>query len=143
MDAMRNRSRNATACMKPIDAPRPSDGLVHAHESATASTPVATGDPSTTNVRCRSSIFAMIATSSSRGSPSAQCATNGNERQVRIQVSTSFRPRIVASFALAMIPRPHVPLSHGSVSVDTVPHGIKMPHMSGGIVPSAERKWRP
>ena len=130
--------------MKPIDAPRPSDGFVHAHESATASTPVATGVPSTTNDRCRSSIFAMIATSPpSTGSPSTQCATSGNDRHVRIHVSTSFNGRSAASFALVMMPSPHVPLSAGSVSVDTVPHGVSRPHMSGGISPSGERKWRP
>ena len=35
----------------PIDAPRPLAGLVHAQESATATTPVATGFPSTTKPR--------------------------------------------------------------------------------------------
>ena len=129
--------------MKPIDAPRPSDGLVHAHESATASTPVATGVPSTTNERCRSSIFAMIATSSSIGSPSAQCATSGIDFHVRIQVSMSFSPRSAASFALDDDAEPQVPLSAGSVSVEIVPHGMRIPHSIGGISPSAERKCRP
>ena len=69
-------------------------------------------------------------------------AANGREaiEQSRLrkpdEIDTSF-------FALTMMPQPQVPLSHGSVSVDTVPHGIKMPHMSGGISPSAERKCRP
>ena len=36
-------SRRATACIVPIEIPRPTDGLVHAHESANATTPVANG----------------------------------------------------------------------------------------------------
>ena len=43
----------------PIDAPRPLVGLVHAQESATATTPVATGFPSTAKQRYRSSSLAM------------------------------------------------------------------------------------
>src|SRR4051794_18220394 len=129
--------------MSPIEHPRPSDGFVHAHESATGSTPVATGTPSRTNVRTRSSIFAMTATlSPSTGSASAQCATSGYDFHVRIHVSTSLNGRNAASLALAMIPRPHVPLSAGNVSVDTVPHGESRPVMTGGISPSAARKWR-
>ena len=57
-------------------APRPTDGFVHAHESATGATPVATGRPSTTKLRCRSSILAM-SWMSVIGSPSSQCAMSG------------------------------------------------------------------
>ena len=40
-----SRSRSATAWITPMLMPRPTDGFVHAHESASASTPVATGLP--------------------------------------------------------------------------------------------------
>ena len=39
-----------------------------------------------------------------------------------------------ASFALVMMPRPHVPLSHGNVRVDTVPHGGRSPDIAGGCL---------
>ena len=100
----------------PIDAPRPSDGLVHAHESATATTPVATGAPSTVKRRWRSSILAMTTTRSSRGSPSSQCATRGRLRTDAVQRSMWRSSRMALSAALAMTPTPQVPLSAGSVS---------------------------
>ena len=47
----RSTSRNATACLKPTVRPRPADGFVHAQASATATNPVATGEPPTTKRR--------------------------------------------------------------------------------------------
>ena len=47
----RTMSRIRTACRSPREIPRPNDGLVHAHASPTARTPVATGRPSTTKRR--------------------------------------------------------------------------------------------
>ena len=77
MGTSRSRSRRASACSNPMAAPRPSDGLVQAHESPTGSTPVTTGSPSTTSERRRSAILAMTATASSRGSASIQWAQPG------------------------------------------------------------------
>ena len=47
-------SRSTHACSAPVEAPRPSDGFVHAQASPTATRPVTTGRPSTTNARRRS-----------------------------------------------------------------------------------------
>ena len=77
--------------------PRPSDGLVHAHESPTATTPVATGRPSTTK-------FAVavldlghdLTMPSSMGSPSSQWAARGRLAPTASSVSTSRRPRMAA-----------------------------------------------
>ena len=47
----RSASRSCTPCLKPTVSPRPAEGFVHAHASATATKPVATGRPSTTKRR--------------------------------------------------------------------------------------------
>jgi len=94
---------------------------VHAHESATAAIPVATGAPSTTKLRWRSSILAMTTMRSSMGSPSSQCAARGRLRTSAVQRSMSRRLRIALSAALAMTPIPQVPLSAGNMRMDTVP----------------------
>ena len=70
--ATRSVSRNTVACSIPIDAPRPTEGLVQAHASPTASTPVAIGRPPGQKLRMRSSILAMTITRSSSGLPSSQ-----------------------------------------------------------------------
>ncbi len=72
----RSTSRRHTAWSRAKDAPRPTDGFVHAHASPTAATPVATGSPSTTKWRTRSSIFAITSTPVI-GSASTQWAISG------------------------------------------------------------------
>ena len=105
----------------PMEMPRPSDGFVHAQESPRATTPVATGSPSTTNARWRSSILAMTWTRSSRGSPSSQWAAKGRLRTTGVHASTSRSPRMAVSAALAMMAIPHVPLSAGRVRTEILP----------------------
>ena len=79
-----------------MEAPRPTEGLVHAQASPTAANPVATGVPSTMKSRWRSSILAMTATRSSRGSPSSQWAASGRLRTTAVQISTSRTARMAA-----------------------------------------------
>ena len=136
-------SRNTVACSIPIEAPRPTDGLEHAQASPAATTPVATGVPSTMRFLCRSSIPAMAVTLSSIGSPSSQCATSGRDRTVRSQTSASCKTRSALSLALVTSVTLHVPLSAGSVREETVPRCWRKPPSAGGTSPLAERKWRP
>ena len=108
-------SRNASAWSMPMVAPRPSDGLVHAQESPTATTPVVTGAPSTTELVIRSSIFDIDRTPSSIGSASAQCAISGHESTTRCQTSGSMSARSGASIDRPMTPTIQVLLSAGRV----------------------------
>ena len=117
----RSVSRSAWACSIPMDAPRPSEGLVQAQASATATTPVATGTPSGWRSRWRSSILAMVTMRSSIGSPSSQWATVGSARTVRSQRATSFRPRRARSPDRATRVTDQVPLSAGSMRADMEP----------------------
>ena len=137
-DPSRTSVRSAAAWTIPIEIPRPSDGLVHAHASPNGTTPVATGTPSTTYVRCRSSILA-ISLMSVIGSPSIQCATIGYDRTTFSQRSISIMLRRALSFELAITPTPHVPLSAGNVRIEMEPYGCSSPPNAGGIDPSAER----
>ena len=81
-------SRIAIVCLRPIVMPRPTDGFVHEWASAIERTPVATGAPSTTKWRIRSTA-PLIVTMSLIGSPSSQWAWSGNARQTRSNVSGS------------------------------------------------------
>ena len=76
------------------------------------------------------------------GSASIQCATSGNSRTTSDHVSTSRHRRTGVSRALAMSPTPHVPLSAGSVSVDTESYACSGGPKRGGMDPSADRKCR-
>jgi hypothetical protein len=100
--------------------PLPAEGLVHAHASPTAATPVATGRPSTTNRRYRSRIPAVVSTSL-MGSPSTQCACKGQARITSVNRSGSRRGRRSVSDAAAQRVTDHVPLSPGIVSTEMVP----------------------
>jgi hypothetical protein len=59
---------------------------------------------------------------------------------VLVQVSTSFRPRIAASFALTTRPTPQVPLSAGSVRIDSDSYGINNGPNIAGTDPSPDLK---
>ena len=86
------RSRaGARAWISPSVMPRPSDGFVHAHASAEGEEPVATGWPSTTVRRWRSTIPPIASTPVS-GSPSAQCAWRGQAASDGVQGASWRRP---------------------------------------------------
>ena len=69
----RTASRITIVCMRPMVIPRPMDGFVHEWASAMVSRPVATGVPSTTKRRERSTTPLIVAMSLI-GSPSSQWA---------------------------------------------------------------------
>ncbi len=95
---------------------------MHAQESATANTPVAIGCPwSSENRLCLSSIFDMVTTLSSMGSPSSQWATRGIEATTASQHCGSRSFRIASSRALETKTMAQVPLSAGRVRTDIEP----------------------
>ena len=112
----RRWSRSATACIAPIATPRPTDGFVHAQASPTLSTPVATGAPSTTRHRRRSSMRRNV-TTSLRSSAAAQWRAAGWASIIRCHASTSAARRIARSAELATSTTLHRPWSAGRVAM--------------------------
>ena len=140
-EPVRMMSRSRTACSSPMAAPLPSDGFVHAHASPTGRTPVATGRPSTTGNRMRSSMPAITWTPVI-GSASIQCAASGKQRTAADQRSGSRSTRSSRSRELTVTVSDHVPSSAGRVSSETESWCCWRGPCNGGI-PPAPRKCRP
>jgi hypothetical protein len=123
----------------PKDTPRPSEGLVAVEASPSGSRPVATGEPSSTKRRWRSSSPAMTSTPVI-ASASIQWATVGRRRTTASHRAWSRTRRRAASWARPQITTLHVPLSAGNVSVVIEPCACSAGPRKAGNEPSAERK---